>query len=510
MRPLLLLPLALCLAAPAALRGETERAGLLIEVTDGQGQPLPCRVHLADAEGQPQHGPTDIFWKDHVVCRGRQDFSLPPGRYRYAVERGPEWESLRGDVELKAGERRTVTLHPERLVDLAAEGWYSGDLHVHRPPNDMPLHLEAEQLNVAPTITWWNRKNLLKDLEPGRQRLQQPSPGRYYDYLAGEDEREGGALLFFGLDEPLPIEQATPEYPSPMKFVAEARRRNPKLHIDIEKPFWWDVPAWLASGQTDTMGIAHNHMHRSGVLADEAWGRPRDPERLPPPLGNGEWTQEIYTHVLNAGLRVPPSAGSASGVLPNPVGYNRVYVHLDGGMDYPRWWEGLKAGRSFVTNGALLRCRANGQLPGHVFRSPAGKPLAIRLAGMLTTSERVPQLEIVQDGRVAGTIPRPGNGSGAFTGEVTFRESGWFMVRARTENRKTYRFAATAPFYVEVGDTPRRVSRRSARFFLDWANERIGRVERNVKDADQRREVLEPHLAARAFWEERLRTANAD
>ena len=23
-------------------------------------------------------------------------------------------------------------------------------------------------------------------------------------------------------------------------------------------------------------------------------------------------------------------AGSASGVLPNPVGYNRIYVHLDG------------------------------------------------------------------------------------------------------------------------------------------------------------------------------------
>ena len=28
----------------------------------------------------------------------------------------------------------------------------------------------------------------------------------------------------------------------------------------------------------------------------------------------------IYYHLLNCGLRVPPSAGSASGVLPNPVG----------------------------------------------------------------------------------------------------------------------------------------------------------------------------------------------
>ena len=90
---------------------------------------------------------------------------------------------------------------------------------------------------------------------------------------------------------------------------------------------------------------------------------------MPPPLGNGYWTQEIYYHVLNAGLRVPPSAGSASGVLPNPVGYNRVYVHLDRELTYSDWWKGLKDGRSFVTNGPLLRVTANGQFPGHVFQA---------------------------------------------------------------------------------------------------------------------------------------------
>ena len=39
---------------------------------------------------------------------------------------------------------------------------------------------------------------------------------------------------------------------------------------------------------------------------------------------DGYWTQDIYYALLNCGLRIPPSAGSASGVLPNPVGYNRV------------------------------------------------------------------------------------------------------------------------------------------------------------------------------------------
>src|SRR5262249_705740 len=80
--------------------------------------------------------------------------------------------------------------------------------------------------------------------------------------------------------------------------------------------------------QIDSIGLANNHMCRDRMYEDEAWGKPRIAERLPAPLGNGYWSQEIYYHVLNCGLRIPPSAGSASGVLPNPVGYDRVYVHV--------------------------------------------------------------------------------------------------------------------------------------------------------------------------------------
>ena len=112
-------------------------------------------------------------------------------------------------------------------------------------------------------------------------------------------------------------------------------------------------------------------MNRRGMYEDEAWGRPRDTKRLPPPRGNGFWTQEIYYHILNCGLRIPPSAGSASGVLNNPLGYNRMYVQLDGDLSYPAWWDGLRAGRVFVTNGPLLRVRADGQPPGHVFTGAA-------------------------------------------------------------------------------------------------------------------------------------------
>jgi hypothetical protein len=91
---------------------------------------------------------------------------------------------------------------------------------------------------------------------------------------------------------------------------------------------------------------------------------------------------------------------------------------------------------------------------------------------------------------------------------VSFRESGWFLVRAITDNPKTFRFASTAPYYVEVGDTKRRISRNSARFFLDWARERASRI--HLPDRRQEQEVRQYHTQATKFWEQRLAQATVD
>ena len=465
---------------------------LAIDVTvvdKATGKPVPCRIHLQDAAGKPVQAGSLPFWKDHFVCPGTVTLDLPAGKYAYEVERGPEWSQAKGEFDAGAG---AVRIEIERLADLRAKGWWSGDLHIHRALEEAELHTAAEDLPVAPVITWWNKRNLWAGKELPAEPLRKFEGGRLVRGIEGEDEREGGALLFFNLGKPIAIQDAKREVPSPMKYVLEARAQD-GVHIDIEKPFWWDVPVWLASGKVDTIGIANNHMCRSLMYESEAWGKARDVARLPAPRGNGQWTQEIYYHMLETGLRVPPSAGSASGVLSNPVGYNRVYVHLEGGLDWNRWWEGLRAGRSFVTNGPLLLATAGGKLPGHVFKD-AGE---IEVAAELLGRESVPKLEIVRDGRVVGTAP----------GRLTFTESGWFLVRAVTDNPKTFRFASTAPWYVEIGGKPR-VSRASAKFFLDWVDERMKRVK--VDDPDERKSVLEPHQAARRFWQTRLDQATSD
>jgi hypothetical protein len=92
-------------------------------------------------------------------------------------------------------------------------------------------------------------------------------------------------------------------------------------------------------------------------------------------------------------------------------------------------------------------------------------------------------------------------------GKLHFQGSGWFLVRVIADNPKTFRFASTAPYYVEVGDARDRVSKAAAEFFLDWVRERTKRVQ--VVDDAQREEVLKHHRRAEEFWRELASSANA-
>jgi hypothetical protein len=429
---------------------------------EANGKPTAARIHLRNSKGRPHQPKQFPFWQDHFVCPGEAKLELSPDIYTVEVERGPEFSAYHRTFAVAEGMTTNVTATLRQLVDLSAEGWWSGELHVHRPVANAELLMRAEDLHVAPFITWWNRQNLWSNSPPGGP-LRQFDGNRFVHLLGGEDEREGGALLYFNLKEPLAITGATRHFPSSLVYAREARERG--AWIDIEKPFWWDVPLWLASGLCDSIGIANNHMHRSGMYNGEAWGRARDTNAFPTPRGNGFWTQEIYYHALNSGLRLPPSAGSASGVLPNPVGYNRVYVHLGATLDYAKWWEGLRVGRSFVSNGPLLRCRANGKWPGEVFRTQNGGPVEVELDAILDGRDSVPSIEIVRDGKVVKSVPVTANGKRVSLGKLTFHESGWFLVRAIANQTNTFRFASTAPFYVEAGAKPHRVSKASAQFF---------------------------------------------
>lgn len=463
---------------------------LALTVTSGAGAPLPCRIHLTGADGVSHSPPGAPFWRGGFVCDGKALVDVPAGDYRYEVERGPEWSLQTGEVAVVAGSGAAVAVRLERLADLKAAGWFAGDLHVHRAPGELPLHLQAEDLSIASVQTWWNKTNAWGRLFP-RQPVKE-SDGRFFHVLGGEDERGGGAVLYHRMREAVDITTAGREWPSSVSFLEQADRAG--CWAEIEKPFWWDTPLWLATGKMDSVGIAQNHMQRGGMLDNEAWGRPRDLARYPGVHGNGLYTQDLYYRILNTGMRLPPSAGSASGVLPNPVGYNRVYVHTGADFGWDAWWDGLRQGRCFVTNGPLLQITANGELPGSVLQ--AEDTLRVTIEGTVTGRDRIERIELVENGRIRPlTLPA----------EIELQRSGWFLVRVLADVRETFRFASTAPWYVEIDHLPMAIDRTAVEFFLQWTRERRAAIARALEDDARRAEALQPCDAAIDHWSELLR-----
>lgn len=493
-------------ADPAPLadtRGELE-----IQVTDSKtGEPLAVRMHIWDARGRAVKPRGVPIWKDHFSFFHKIVLKLRPGHYLFEVERGPEYRYLTGDFVIERGATDNKVIAMQRFVDMKAEGWWSGDLHIHRDPEEIQLLMLAEDLHIAPLITWWNQNNYWQDKPRPDPLLVQFDNNRFYHLMGGEDERGGGALLYFNLEQPLPITEAKREYPSAVEFLKMSRNHD-RVHVDIEKPFWWDMPVWIASGMVHSIGLANNHLQRDGGLHNEAWGKPRDTSFYPGPTGNGRWSQDIYYHLLNCGLHLPPTAGSASGVLDNPIGYNRVYVHCGEELTWEKWWDGLRAGRVVVTNGPMIRPRVNGELPGHTFYAEPGEPLELTASLNLSLRDKVEYLEIVKNGKVVHDVRLEDyrNRRGQLP-PVIFEESGWMLIRAVTTFNKSYRFATSGPFYVDVGGTPR-VSRKSAQFFVDWVKQR--REELKVADPNQKADLLRYHDATLDFWQQKLQAANAD
>ena len=515
--------LGIALAYLALPPGSTDRlaraaAGRLqvVVVDRDTGQPIACRMHLVNAAGRPRKPRGVPFWHDHFVFTGKIDLDLPLGNYTFDLEHGPEYVTMNGHFRIENFADDTKEIALRRFVDMSADGWFSGDLDVRRPVADVELLMRADDLHVAQVVTWpgaaGNAMGKPPPSLPAQGALIRFGKNSCYHVMAGAHHRSGTELLFLNLPAPLkpagmPLpDKVTGEYPSSLAY-ALAARKQPGAWVDLTKPFWWDLPMLVAHGQVDSIQLAHSHLCRTTAINNESDGKPRDKFRYPPPRGNARWSQQIYFNLLESGVRIPPTAGSGSGAAPNPVGYNRVYVHVDDPFDYGKWWENLRAGRVMVTNGPLMRPSVHGELPGHVFHGEEGKELEFEIGLTLSTRKPISYLELVKNGRIEHSISFEDYSKSGRLPKLRFQQSGWFLVRAVTDLPKTYRFAMTGPYYVEIGDR-QRISKQAAQFFLDWVYERARQIK--LPNAKQHREVLGHHRQARDFWQDRVERATAE
>ncbi len=331
----------------------------LVVVDDKTHQPIACRMHLVGPGSKPRRIEQVPFWSDHFVFPGKITLKLPVGRYTFELQRGPEYKNVTGNFVIERSANDTKEISLPRAVDMAAQGWWSGDLCIHRPLPDIKLLMAAEDLHLAGVISWWNDRSRVspKALAASAFPAVLFDGNRAYEPAGGGYGRAGTEVLCFHLKAPLLLPpDAGPEYPSLVQQLAKVRRgTGPQAWIDLAAATGRDLPLLAAHHQLDSIEIANCYFCRRGMLADRSGEQPGDRDRYAGPLAYARWSQDIYFKLLDCGLRIPPTAGSGSGVSPNPVGYNRVYVHLDGPFSEPEWWRQLRAGRVVVTNGPLLR-----------------------------------------------------------------------------------------------------------------------------------------------------------
>src|SRR5690606_34626259 len=99
----------------------------------------------------------EAFEKHTTLSAHPFQVELPAGHYVVTVERGKEYRPAIHEVEIGDG-GRSLTIALERWIDMAGLGWFSGDTHVHRKPNALPVTQWAEDLNVAFPMTDWSSR----------------------------------------------------------------------------------------------------------------------------------------------------------------------------------------------------------------------------------------------------------------------------------------------------------------------------------------------------------------
>jgi hypothetical protein len=427
-------------------------------------------------------------------------------------------------------QQRTITVpavstHSEafdlkRWVHPAAKGWYSGDHHIHAAgcahyesptegvtPEDMMRHILGEDLNVGCCLSWgpcWYHQK--RYFEGKVHPLSSPDNLLRYDVeVSGFPSSHCGHICLLRLREQ--------DYP------------GTKLIEDWPS---WDLPIFKwAKSQGAVVGFAHS-----------GWGLDVGPTKelpnyvVPPMDGIGAneylvdvahgmcdfistvdtpsvWELNIWYHTLNCGYRCRISGETDFPcIYGERVGLGRSYVRLDGKLDFDAWAEGIKQGRSYVSDGKshLLDYTVNGlgvgekgseirlEKPGEVevkakvaaLLEPTPTPATQRIRkaplhqkpywdlerARIGDGRTVP-VEVVVNGKAVARKEVTADGSEQ---EVTFRvpveESSWVCLRVLPSSH-------TNPVWVTVGDKPVRASKRSA----EWCEKAVAKCWEQKKKA---------------------------
>jgi hypothetical protein len=482
---------------------------VLIRVRDEHGKPAVASLLIRDSLGRIFPNPSkrlapDFPFQPQVYRADGESLRLPLGSYTVTTSGGPEYLARTTELGVDASGTGEIAVALERWIDPPSLGWFSGDHHIHAAgcshyqnptegvlPEDMMRQILGESLNVGSVLTWGPCYYYQKQFFTGQDNpLSKPDRRMHYDLeVSGFPSSHSGHLVLLGLKD----------------------QDYPKTHRIEDWPSWnLPILKW-AKSQGAVVGFAHS-----------GWGLQVQDRAVPSfempafdGIGANEYIVDvthpnavdfistvdtptvaelsIWYHTLNVGFRTRISGETDFPcIYDGRVGIGRTYAQVDGALSFPAWLNGLRDGRSYVSDGKshLIDFTVDGVgvgRGGSELKMPAPRPVKVRARvaayldpvpneairirpldqqpfwdverARIGTTREVP-VELVVNGRVVATRNVAADGQlRDVEFDVPVGASSWIAARVLSSSH-------TNPVFAIVGDKPIRASRRSAEWCL--------------------------------------------
>ncbi len=389
----------------------------------------------------------------YYFTEGRATLPMLPGKYKLDVYKGVEFLPLHVEFEL-SGDEREMVFELERWIDLAQEGWYAGDDHIHlsREPADDQLYLsllEADGLSVGHFLQLQRREQAAVQYGWGES-----AQARRGDYIirSGEEQRSH----FYGHNIMLALD-------SLVRPVSQGLTYGLSEFAD---PLTEDLFA-KAHSLGATVGYAHDDggVRYSAAMIDLAHG---DIDFLEV-FQFGMMRATFWYNALSCGFRVPGTAGSDfpyslarykrwPRIIP-PFGPDRMYVRVDGPLEFGKWMEQIEEGNILLTDGPFVEFTVSDVQPGSELKlEPDGS--TIQIAATVRHWRPASRASLIVNGRVERTYT---NDSAAVRWEiddnVSLDHSAWVALHVVADSsgsgdRAVELEAHTNPVYVLLDNLP--------------------------------------------------------
>lgn len=478
------------IAVPDGLDFAAPTGSLSIRVVDGDAPAdVTARVVVQHQDGK-YHAPPGSLYRMrgqdlHFYLHNATTFHLPAGEYSIRANRGPEYKTTTESITVRPGEEAKVELQLERWTNQRAEGWISGESHIHanygyghwyNSPATMQLQCSGEDLMIANLMVANSDGDGVFDRE---YFLGRPDPHSTDHSILYWNEEYRSTI--WGHMTLLNLRQLVPPI-----FAGFKHTSSP-----------WDIPmnADIVDHVHDQDGFV-NYTHPAQSVQDPYAGAYTAKE-MPVDvalgkidsmdvMGNQQANLPVWYRLLNCGFHLPASAGTdcflnrIPSTLPGAV---RVYVHCPDGFSYQSWIDNHRLGRTFVTQGPVLRFTVDGQESGATI--PLKEPGSVRITADATAENGVYSLELVINGEsqiLATADPDDVRQQLKVEKEVLLDKSCWLALRVNGQPgvAQNQPFAHSSPVYVTVSDAPLR-SAKDAEYFIAW----IQRLRDDVRTRNQ-------------------------